>query len=52
MFLPTLLLLIVTTIMLIALVWSWRHDALRTTEQERFDMEFERIVRRFDFPAR
>ncbi len=50
--LPTLLFFVVTAIMSLALVWSWRNDALRTTEQERIDMEFERIVRRFDSPAR
>ena len=32
--------------------WAWRHGTLRTTEQERIDFEFERIVRRMDASAR
>ena len=50
--LPHLLMLILAAIMTVAVVWAWRNDALRTTDQERVDMEFERIVRRFDSPAR
>ena len=48
---PLVLVLIAGTIVAMALVWAWRHGSLRTTEQERYDMEFERIVRRLDSPA-
>jgi hypothetical protein len=33
------------------IAWAWRHGTLRTTEQERIDLEFERIVRRLDLPT-
>ena len=44
---PVLALMIVTA----ALAWGWPNGTLHTTEQERFDMEFERIVRRLDSPT-
>lgn len=35
-----------------AVAWGWCHDTLRTSEQERYDFEFERIVRRLDSSTR
>ncbi len=40
------------TIIAGASAWGWRNGTLHTTEQERIDMEFERIVRRLDSRAR
>jgi hypothetical protein len=28
------------------ILWGWLHDALRTSEQERYDWMFDQIVRR------
>ena len=46
------LVLAAAVIVAAALAWGWRNDTLRTSEQEHFDLEFERIVRRLDSPAR
>lgn len=51
MFLHAVLFLVAFAIVLFAVVWAWRNGTLRTSEQERFDMKFERIVRRLDAPS-
>lgn len=33
------------------IAWAWRNGTLHTSEQERVDLEFERIVRRLDLPT-
>ena len=48
MVLPLALGLIAIAVVVFALVWGWRHGTLRSTEQERIDFEFARIVRRLD----
>jgi hypothetical protein len=35
-----------------SIAWAWRHGTLHPTEQERTDLEFERIVRRLGLPTR
>lgn len=47
MLLPALTVLLSTQIVLAALAWGWRNGTLHVSEQERVDMEFDRIVRRF-----
>jgi hypothetical protein len=51
MLLPALLALLALMIIVAALAWGWRHETLRTTEQEWTDIEFERIIRRLDTPT-
>jgi len=38
--------LLPSMIILVIILWGWRHGTLRATPQERNDWEFERIVRR------
>ncbi len=40
------------TIIVGASAWGWRNGTMHTTEQERIDLEFERIVRRLGSTAR
>lgn len=51
MFLLAVLVLSAVMAMLAALAWGWRNGTLHTTEQERFDLEFERIARRLESPT-
>ena len=51
MLLPVVLGLLALAIIGCAVLWAWRHDSLRTTEQDLFDIEFDRIVRRLDSPT-
>jgi hypothetical protein len=44
-FLLVVLVLSAVTAMVAALAWGWSNGTLHTTEQERFDPEFERIAR-------
>lgn len=43
---PALLVFLAVTIIVAAVAWGWRNGTLHTTEQERVDIEFERIVHR------
>jgi hypothetical protein len=51
MFLLVVLVLSAVTAMVAALAWGWSNGTLHTSEQERFDLEFERIARRFHSPT-
>ncbi len=42
---PAVLLLLPTVTILAIVAWGWRHGTLSETLQERFDWEFEQIVR-------
>jgi hypothetical protein len=48
MFLLAVLVLWAVMLMVAALAWGWTNGTLHTTEQERFDLEFERIARRLE----
>jgi hypothetical protein len=48
MFLLAVLVLSAIMVMVAALAWGWTNGTLHTTEQERFDLEFERIARRLE----
>ncbi len=34
-----------TVTILVAILWGWRHGTLKETTQERYDWDFEQIVR-------
>jgi hypothetical protein len=51
MFLLAVLVLSAVMAMVAALAWGWSNGTLHTTEQERFDLEFERIARRLESPT-
>jgi hypothetical protein len=44
--LPVALLLLPSMAILATIAWGWRHGTLSETPQERYDWEFEQIVRR------
>jgi hypothetical protein len=48
MVLLAVLVLLAVTVMFPALAWGWRNRTLHTTEQEHFDLEFERIACRLE----
>ncbi len=52
MLLPVVLGLLVLTIIALSILWGWRNGSLLTTEQDLYDIEFDRIVRRVDPPRR
>ncbi len=51
MFLLVLLVALAVKIIVAAVAWAWRTGTLHPSEQERIDLEFERIVRRLESPA-
>ncbi len=51
MFLLVLLVALAVTIIVTTVAWAWHRGTLHPTEQERVDLEFERIVRRLESPA-
>lgn len=44
-------LLLAVAILTAVVWWAWRNGTLQTTDQERVDFEFERIVRRLESPT-
>ena len=47
-----LLVLLAFVIVAAALAWAWWHESLHPSEQERIDLEFERIVGALERPTR